>query len=68
VQIAVRRRVDLLCSDARRLLALAVVAGRRFDFDLLKRLTSHDESTLLELIKSLIAAQLVVEESAESGL
>jgi DNA-binding CsgD family transcriptional regulator len=41
------------------------LAGRRFDFALLQRLTGHDEATLLGLIKNLIAAQLVVEESAD---
>jgi predicted ATPase len=66
VQVAVRQRVERLSADARRLLMLTVVAGRRFDFELLQRLTRHDEATLLELIKSLIAAQLVVEESAET--
>src|SRR5205085_4994352 len=39
--------------------------GRRFDFDLLKSLTKLDEHALLALVKELIAAQLVVEESAE---
>jgi DNA-binding NarL/FixJ family response regulator len=66
IQIAVRQRADQLHQDAKRVLMLAAVVGRRFDFDLLQRLTSHDETTLLELIKSLIAAQLVVEESAET--
>jgi DNA-binding CsgD family transcriptional regulator len=46
-------------------LTLAAVAGRRFDFALLQALTQHDEQHLLHLIKELIAAQLVVEESAE---
>jgi DNA-binding CsgD family transcriptional regulator len=66
VQVAVRQRVERLSSDARRLLTFAAAAGRRFDFELLLRLTSHDEATLLELIKSLIAAQLVIEETAET--
>ena len=66
VQIAVRQRADRLHADAKRLLTLAAVMGRRFDFDLLQRLSGHDEAMLLELIKSLIAAQLVVEESAET--
>jgi len=46
-------------------LTLAAVAGRRFDFDLLRALTGHDEAALVRLIKQLINAQLVVEESAE---
>jgi DNA-binding CsgD family transcriptional regulator len=66
VQVAVRRRVELLSPAAQHLLTLAAVAGRRFDFELLQRLTTHDEPALLALIKSLIAEQLVVEESAET--
>ena len=66
VQIAVRQRADRLHQDSKRVLTLAAVVGRRFDFDLLQRLTGHDETTLLDLIKSLIAAQLVVEELAET--
>jgi DNA-binding CsgD family transcriptional regulator len=59
-----RRRVQL-GEDAAHLLMLAAVAGRRFDFALLQQVTRHDEAYLLRLIKELIAAQLVVEESAE---
>src|SRR5207253_2900858 len=46
-------------------LSLAAVAGRHFDFALLQALTQHDEAQLLRLIKELVAAQLIVEESAE---
>jgi DNA-binding CsgD family transcriptional regulator len=65
VQDAVQQRTDRLSAPARELLTLAAVAGRRFDFALLQELTHHDEPHLLSLIKELIAAQLVVEESAE---
>ena len=65
VQDAVQQRTDQLSESARRVLTLAAVAGRRFDFDLLQELTEHDEQRLLQLIRELIAAQLVVEESAE---
>jgi DNA-binding CsgD family transcriptional regulator len=65
IQVAVQQRVERLSADSRQLLRFAAVAGRRFDFDLLQRLAGHDETTLLGLIKSLIAAQLVVEESAD---
>ncbi|HYN89202.1 MAG TPA: hypothetical protein VER55_11755 [Ardenticatenaceae bacterium] len=41
------------------------MARRRFDFALLQVLTGHGEQGLLALIKEAIAAQLVVEESAE---
>jgi DNA-binding CsgD family transcriptional regulator len=62
---AVQQRVARLSEDARRVVALAAVVGRRFDFALLQRLAHVEESDLLRLIKELIAAQLVVEESAE---
>jgi DNA-binding CsgD family transcriptional regulator len=65
VQDAVELRTDRLSESARRVLTLAAVAGRRFDFALLQALTKHDEDQLLTLIKELMAAQLVVEESAE---
>ena len=62
---AVRRRLASLTTPARDVASTAAVAGRRFDFALLQTLTSHDERELLALVKELIAAQLVVEESAE---
>jgi len=65
VQDAVELRTDQLSESARRVLMLAAVAGRRFDFSLLQQLTSYDEERLLALMKELLAAQLVVEESAE---
>jgi DNA-binding CsgD family transcriptional regulator len=65
VQDAVQQRTDQLSAQARQVLTLAAVAGRRFDFALLQALTQHDEQHLLHLIKELIAAQLVVEVSAE---
>ena len=62
---AVRRRVAALTVPARGVASTAAVAGRRFDFELLQTLTNHDERELLALVKELIGAQLVVEESAE---
>ena len=65
VQAAVQQRTDQLSESARRVLTFAAVAGRRFDFALLQQLTHYDEQQLLVLMKEMIAAQLVVEESAE---
>ena len=65
VQDAVRQRTDRLSESARRVLILSAVAGRRFDFALLQQLTGYDESQLLAVMKELISAQLVVEESEE---
>lgn len=66
VQAAVRGRTAQLSAAAQKLLSIAAVAGQRWDFDVLQRLTGHDETTLIGYIKDMIAAQLVVEESAES--
>jgi DNA-binding CsgD family transcriptional regulator len=65
VDVAVRRRSERLSAAAQHVLACAAVAGRRFDFALLQNLTELDEAELLRCIKETIAAQLVVEESAE---
>jgi DNA-binding CsgD family transcriptional regulator len=65
VEEAVQRRCQQLSSGAYELLTLAAVAGHRCDFQLLQRLTGWDEDALLLRLKELIAAQLLVEESAD---
>jgi DNA-binding NarL/FixJ family response regulator len=65
VEDAVRRRSAALPWAARRVLTLAAVIGQRFDFPLLKELAGLSDGELLKHIKALIAAQLVVEESAD---
>jgi DNA-binding CsgD family transcriptional regulator len=62
---AVRRRLSGLSNAARQTATLAAVAGRRFDFTLLRALSGLDESTLLAHVKELVAAQLVEEETTE---
>lgn len=62
---ALRQRTHELSASARQVLRLAAIAGRRFDFALLQQLTLDDEQQLLTLMKELMAAQLVVEESEE---
>jgi DNA-binding NarL/FixJ family response regulator len=66
VQIAVQHRLNRLSAEAREVLTLAAVAGRRFDFELLQLLTGRDDAALIRSIKELIHAQLVVEESADT--
>ena len=65
LQNAVELRLTRLSAEARRVLQLAAVAGRHFDFALLSQITQYDEASLVELLKEAIAAQLVIEESAE---
>ncbi len=65
VREAVRQRAAYLSEDARRLLTLAAIAGRRFNITLLRALMGYDEARLLTLLKEALAAQLVVEEAAD---
>jgi len=65
VQLAVQQRLDHLSSEARDVLSLAAATGRRFDFALLQQLTRQNEAELVHLVKELITAQLVVEESED---
>lgn len=65
VQEAVQRRSRHLSSAAHQVLNLAAVAGRHFDFTLLQNALHFEEQELLRCIKELIAAQLVVEVSAD---
>src|SRR5437660_1806957 len=65
VQLAVQQRLDHLSAEAKDLLSLAAVAGRRFDFALLQQVTRRNEAELLRLVKELITAQLVVEEAED---
>src|SRR5262249_18662314 len=66
VQVAVQQRTSHLSEAAHNLLTLAAVAGQRFDFTVLQAVTQQSESELLQLVKELITAQLVVEESDET--
>ena len=61
VQGVVQQRVDRLGGDARRLLAVAAVAGRSFDATLLQEITGLDELVLLAGLKELVDARLVIE-------
>ena len=65
VQEAVQQRTAYLSADAKRLLTLAAVAGRRFNVTLLREVMHCDEEQLLALLKEVIAAQLVIEEAAD---
>ncbi len=65
VQEAVQQRTQQLSAEARQVVTFAAVAGRRFDFAVLQQVMHCDEEKLLLLIKELVAAQLVVEVSAD---
>jgi DNA-binding CsgD family transcriptional regulator/tetratricopeptide (TPR) repeat protein len=61
--LAIQQRLHHLSVEAREVLSFAAVLGRRFDFAMLQYLTGRNEVDLVRLVKELIAAQLLVEES-----
>lgn len=65
VRDAVQRRLTQVSARAGRALTIAAVAGRRVDFTLLEALTGLSEAELLAAVEELVAAQLLIEESAE---
>ncbi len=65
VQDVVRQRTEHVSADAQQLLLFAAVAGRRFNVALLQQVLRCDEAHLLVLLKEVMAAQLVIEESAD---
>ena len=65
MQRLVQQRLGRISPLARQLIDLAAVSGRSFDFGVLQALTGHSDRELLALVKELMAAQLVIEESAE---
>ncbi len=65
IQDAVQRRTGQLDEHTLQALTLAAVMGRRFDFGLLQELLGVNEEELTTMLKVLVKAQLVVEESAD---
>ncbi len=65
IEHMVQRRAEQLTETTRRILALAAVIGERFDFGLVQEIAGQDEPSLLQMLKELIAAQLIVEETAD---
>ncbi|MCB0184478.1 MAG: AAA family ATPase, partial [Caldilineaceae bacterium] len=65
VQDRVQQRVERLSAVARRLLTIAACAGRGFDVPLLLQVLHANEEELLPLLKELLTAHLILEESAD---
>jgi DNA-binding CsgD family transcriptional regulator len=65
IEDVVLRRLSHLSPSSQKVLTLAAVAGRRFDFVTLRDLTGEAETLLLQHLRELAAAQLIIEESAE---
>jgi len=66
IQVAVHQRTRQLSPATQHVLTLSAVMGQRFDFSVLQALTQQSETALLQQIKDLVAAQLVIEEPALS--
>lgn len=65
VQESVQRRVERIDVSVRQVLTVCAVAGQRFDFALVQSVMQMDESELEQVMKELVAAQLLVEEPAD---
>ena len=65
VRESVRRRLSVLSEPACRVLTVAAVAGRRFDFEVLELATGIDEQGLIALLRELVDADMVREESPD---
>ena len=65
IQINLSQRLNQLSPAARNSLAMAAVAGKRFDFGLLQYLSELSEDELLQVMRELRDAQFVMEESAD---
>lgn len=65
IQDVVQRRIEGLPEKTRYILLFAAIIGERFDFGLLQETAAQDEPSLLRMLKELLAALLIVEETAE---
>jgi len=65
VERLLEQHLSRISPPARQLIDLAAISRRSFDFAVLQSLTGLSEAELLALVKELMAARLVVEESAE---
>ena len=65
VQVAVNQRVEQLTPPRPRIAQIGSSDGQRVDFTLLQQVSMHQEAALLLLLKELMMAQLLIEESAD---
>ena len=63
---ALARRLSLFSPEARELLALAAVVGPTFPYAVLRQAVSYPEELLLDEVRGLVQAGLLVEDSASS--
>jgi DNA-binding CsgD family transcriptional regulator len=67
VHDAVEQRVHRLAADVQRVLRVAAVIGRRFDFEILQQVTELSERTVLDALAAALEGQLIVEEGDPRG-
>jgi len=67
IQHTVQRRIDELHEGTQHVLSLASVIGERFDFAILQEVAAEDDQSLLRMLKELIAAQLIVEQTTDQS-
>jgi DNA-binding CsgD family transcriptional regulator len=63
VLLAIGRRLDRLSEECRRLLVVASVLGRTFDYDLLRNLAGLADEALIDVLEQAEAAQLLVSDT-----
>jgi predicted ATPase/DNA-binding CsgD family transcriptional regulator len=61
IRDAVQQRLESMTADAGKVVTLMAVVGRHSNFELLQVLTGFEENKLIQLLKTLIEAQLIVE-------
>lgn len=61
VKTAVEQRLNRITEESKRVLTLAGVIGREFDFEVLLKLAESDEDALLDVIDEALRAQLIRE-------
>ncbi len=66
IEAAMQQSIDDCSPEARHLLSVAAVAGRQFDFDLLRAVTTLDDMELAQMVKELVVGHLVIEEAPDT--
>ena len=67
VHDAVEQRVHALATEAQRVLRVAAVIGRRFDFEILQQVSELPERTVLDALAAALEGQFIVEEGDPHG-
>ncbi len=66
LQHVLLQRAEELPQRTRHVLSLASIIGERFDFAILGEVAAEDDPSLLHMLKEMIAAQFIVEQTADT--